>query len=95
MLMNNAGTYGQRDDSFGNTNERCRLETFATNTIVPTKLSEALVISIAASGRKVTESISSMMGSIADNSSGGHYVYPSSKAALNAAIKRQWCMSDT
>jgi hypothetical protein len=93
--MNNAGTYGQHDDSFGNTNERCWPETFVKNTIVPTKLSEALVISIAASGRKITESISSVMGSIADNSSGEHYVYPSSKAALNAAIKRQRCMSDT
>ncbi len=51
------------------------------------KLSELLVDNVARSRRKIIASVSSMMGSIEDNSSGGHYVYRSSKAALNAVMK--------
>lgn len=87
ILLNNAGVYGQRDASFGNTDERSWLETFATNTIAPMKLAEALLENVARSRRKIIASISSQMGSIADNSSGSHYVYRSSKAALNAVMK--------
>jgi NAD(P)-dependent dehydrogenase (short-subunit alcohol dehydrogenase family) len=72
---------------FGNTDEQRWLDTFATNTIVPIKLGDALVENVAASRRKIIASISSQMGSIADNSSDGHYIYRSSKAALNAVMK--------
>jgi NAD(P)-dependent dehydrogenase (short-subunit alcohol dehydrogenase family) len=87
MLINNAGVYGQQSATFGNTDEQRWLETFAINTIAPMKLSEALVENVAKSDRKIIAGISSMMGSIADNGSGGHYVYRSSKAALNAVMK--------
>jgi NAD(P)-dependent dehydrogenase (short-subunit alcohol dehydrogenase family) len=87
LLINNAGVYGQRDATFGNIDEQQWLETFAINAIAPIKLSEALVENVARGRRKIIASISSQMGSIADNSSGGHYVYRSSKAALNAAMK--------
>src|SRR3546814_16456602 len=36
---------------------------------------------------KTAVALTSKMGSIADNSSGGSYIYRSSKAALNAAMK--------
>jgi NAD(P)-dependent dehydrogenase (short-subunit alcohol dehydrogenase family) len=42
---------------------------------------------VARSERKLIASITSGMGSIADNKSGGSYAYRSSKAALNAAMK--------
>ncbi len=87
ILINNAGIYGQRGATFGNTNEDAWLDTFAINTIAPLKLSELLVDNVARSCRKIIASISSQMGSIADNGSGGHYVYRSSKAALNAVMK--------
>ncbi|MBA2410633.1 MAG: SDR family oxidoreductase [Gammaproteobacteria bacterium] len=87
MLINNAGIYGQRNSVFGQTDEARWLETFAVNVIAPMQLCEALVENVTSSRRKVIASISSQMGSIEDNGSGGHYVYRSSKAALNAVMK--------
>ena len=87
ILLNNAGIYGQRDDSLGNIDEDKWLETFRVNTIAPIKVMEAFIDVVAASKRKVFASITSKMGSVADNTSGGSYVYRSSKAALNAAMK--------
>lgn len=87
LLINNAGVYGQGGATFGNIDEQRWLETLAINTIAPIKLSEVLLENVAHSQRKIIASISSQMGSIADNSSGGHYAYRSSKAALNASVK--------
>ncbi len=87
ILLNNAGVYGQRDATLGNTDEDKWLETFRVNAIAPIKVMEAFIDVVAASKRKVFASITSKMGSIADNTSGGSYVYRSSKAALNAAMK--------
>lgn len=87
ILVNNAGVYGQREAGFGHTDERRWLDTFAVNVIAPMQLSELLVANVARSRRKVIASISSQMGSIEDNTSGGHYAYRSSKAALNAVMK--------
>jgi NAD(P)-dependent dehydrogenase (short-subunit alcohol dehydrogenase family) len=87
ILLNNAGIYGQRDASLGNTDEDKWLQTFRVNTIAPIKVMEAFIDVVGASKRKVFASITSKMGSIADNTSGGSYVYRSSKAALNAAMK--------
>src|SRR5574337_539075 len=42
---------------------------------------------ITAGKRKLVVAITSLMGSIADNSSGGFYAYRSSKAGLNAVFK--------
>jgi NAD(P)-dependent dehydrogenase (short-subunit alcohol dehydrogenase family) len=87
ILLNNAGIYGQRDASLGNIDEDKWLETFRVNTIAPIKVMEAFIDVVAASKRKVFATITSKMGSMADNTSGGSYVYRSSKAALNAAMK--------
>lgn len=60
------------------------LSVLAVNTVAPTLLALALLPQLrAASGRVVA--ITSQMGSIADNGSGGFVPYRSSKAALNAA----------
>jgi NAD(P)-dependent dehydrogenase (short-subunit alcohol dehydrogenase family) len=87
VLLNNAGVYGQRDATLGNANEDQWLETFRVNTIAPIKVMESFINVVAASKRRIFASITSKMGSIADNTSGGSYVYRSSKAALNAAMK--------
>lgn len=60
------------------------LDVLAVNTVAPTLLALALLPKVrAATGRMVT--ITSQMGSIGDNGSGGFVPYRSSKAALNAA----------
>lgn len=87
ILLNVAGIIGQEDDEFGHVDEARWLEAFRVNSIAPLKIMEALVENVAASRRKVMAAMSSKMGSMSDNGSGGYYVYRSSKAALNAVIK--------
>ena len=87
LLINNAGVYGQDDADFGNTDVEAWLQTFRVNAIAPMKLMEALADAVARSRRGVIACLSSKMGSMADNRSGGSYVYRSSKAALNAVVK--------
>ena len=87
ILLNNAGIYGPYDAHFGNTDEQQWLECLRINSIAPMKIMEALVNNVAASKRRIIASMSSKMGSMADNGSGGSYIYRSSKAALNAIMK--------
>lgn len=86
ILFNNAGIYGQSDAYFGNTDEDQWLKCFAINTIAPIKIMESFAQHVASSQLKIMATMSSKMASMADNSSGGSYVYRSSKAALNAAM---------
>ena len=78
----NAGIMGQRVlDADGGDDW---LDVLAVNTVAPTLLAMALLPQLrAANGRAVA--ITSQMGSIGDNASGGFVPYRSSKAALNAA----------
>ena len=48
---------------------------------------KASAMRIGASERKLIVSLSSVYGSIGSNNSGGSYLYRSSKAALNAAMR--------
>ncbi len=86
LLINNAGVGGP-DDSFGRTDEQAWLETLHINAIAPVRVAEQLVNHVARSRLKLLVSITSKMGSIADNSSGDSYAYRTSKAALNMAAK--------
>ena len=86
ILFNNAGIYGPYDANFGNTNPQQWLECFNINTISPMKVTEAFVSHVANSQLKTIATMSSKMGSMADNGSGGSYLYRSSKAALNAVM---------
>jgi NAD(P)-dependent dehydrogenase (short-subunit alcohol dehydrogenase family) len=56
----------------------------AVNTVGPLKLVETFVDNVAASAQKRIVFVSSRMGSIGSNLSGGHYGYRASKAGLNA-----------
>jgi len=87
ILFNNAGVYGPYNASFGNTDEAAWLECLRINTISPMKICEAFVDNVAMSQRKLIAAMSSKMGSMTDNGSGGSYIYRSSKAALNAVMK--------
>ena len=86
ILLNNAGIYGQNDVCFGNTDEEKWLEALRINTIAPMKVMECFIDNIALGEYKIIASMSSKMGSMADNGSGGSYVYRSTKAALNAVM---------
>lgn len=81
LLINNAGIL--RSERLGSINYDAVAEQFAVNAIGPLRVTEALLDQLAA-GAKVAL-ITSRMGSITDNGSGGSYGYRMSKAALNAA----------
>ena len=87
ILFNNAGIYGPYDAVFGNTDEASWLECLQVNVIAQMKMMEAFVTHVAAGRHKLIAAMSSKMGSMADNGSGGSYIYRSSKAALNAVMK--------
>ncbi|MGR8931803.1 MAG: SDR family oxidoreductase [Gammaproteobacteria bacterium] len=88
ILINNAGIYADRDGcGFGHLDYKDWMESFAVNTMAPVKLAESLLTNIQRSQDKLIVSISSLMGSMADNQSGGSLLYRTSKAGLNAAMK--------
>ncbi|MDJ0894295.1 MAG: SDR family oxidoreductase [Alphaproteobacteria bacterium] len=87
VLINNAGIYGPRSVSLGGINYDAWRQVLETNVLGQLRVTEAFVDSVARSDRKVIAFISSRMGSIAENSGGGEYIYRSSKACLNAVVK--------
>ncbi len=87
ILINNAGVYGADDQDLGACDESKWLETFRINTIAPYKMIATFADNVARSRKKTIVGMTSKMGSMDDNSSGGYYIYRSSKAALNAVLK--------
>ncbi|MDP3877181.1 MAG: SDR family oxidoreductase [Methylobacter sp.] len=88
VLINNAGIYADtKNNGFGQLDYQAWAQSLLVNTQAPMKMTEALLPQIGRSDKKLIVNISSLMGSIADNDSGGSIFYRSSKAALNAAMK--------
>ena len=79
ILVNNAGILLR--DSFGDIDYDALMEQYRVNTLGPLRVTEALADNLQ-SGSKVAI-VSSRVGSIDDNSSGGNYGYRASKAAVN------------
>ncbi len=87
LLLNNAGVYGSQRKAFGDIDYESWLETLRINALAPMRMAQAFVEHVARSDERRMVFISSKMGSIAENTSGGSYIYRSSKAALNAVVK--------
>ena len=88
LLINNAGIYNTSPTgTVGNADYEAWMHSFLINTIAPLRMVQAFTSQIARSGQKTTVTISSQMGSIADNTSGGSYIYRTSKAAVNMIVK--------
>lgn len=83
VLINNAGIL--RPEHLGALDSASMTEQFIVNALAPIKIAEAF-LPLLNPGAKVAF-ITSRMGSIADNTSGGYYGYRMSKAALNAGAK--------
>ncbi len=79
VLVNNAGIL--RQDDFGNLDYDQMLEHFRVNTLGPLRVTEALADNIVDGGKVAI--VTSRVGSIADNTSGGMYGYRVSKTAVN------------
>jgi NAD(P)-dependent dehydrogenase (short-subunit alcohol dehydrogenase family) len=87
ILLSNAGIYGPRGAGFGEVDPAHWREVLEVNSIAPLMLVQAFVEQVAASQQKLVAVISSKMGSIADNGSGGSYIYRSSKTMVNLVVK--------
>lgn len=86
LLINNAGVRGARA-AFGETDYDDWAQVLQVNALAPLRMVERFVGLIEKSERRLVVNISSVMGSIGRTSSGGDYVYRSSKAALNMVTK--------
>jgi NAD(P)-dependent dehydrogenase (short-subunit alcohol dehydrogenase family) len=80
LLINNAGLL--HDESLGSIDFDSIREQMEVNAYAPLRVTEALLPCLE-EGAKIAN-ITSRMGSMADNDSGGRYGYRASKAALNA-----------
>ncbi len=91
VLLNNAGRLGPREKPHSRDEQLLGsfdfdefIAQFRVNTLAPLAMAEAFADHVAASGEKKIVAVSSRVGSIAGNSSGGYYAYRASKAGLNA-----------
>ena len=86
VLINNAGISGA-----GGQVTKVDYESWArvldVNTMGPLRVTEAFIEHLARSDRRLVITITSGMGSLADNTSGGSIAYRSSKAAVNMVMR--------
>lgn len=88
VLINNAGIYGENfDDGLDEVDPERWIEAFRVNTVAPLIVARAVLPHVTGSAAKKLVFISSKMGSIADDETGGSYIFRSTKAALNMAVK--------
>jgi len=85
VLINNAGVYPA--SSLGDIDFNDWALAFKINSMAPYKMIEAFTPHVAASQLKKIATLSSKMGSVDDNTSGGSYVYRTSKVAANMVMK--------
>ncbi len=79
VLVNNAGIL--RGDAFGELDYDAMLEQYRVNTLGPLRVTEALRNNLGEGSKVVI--VTSRVGSIDDNASGGNYGYRASKTAVN------------
>lgn len=86
VLINNAG-YGVRSVPLEELDVEALDVFFQINTLGPLRVTRALLPNLRAGSKRRIAHVTSKMGSITDNGSGGAYGYRASKAALNAINK--------
>ena len=87
LLINSAGISGPPDQRTGKVDYGAWREVLDVNTMGPLRVTETFIPHLARSERKLVVTITSGMGSIGDNTSGGSIPYRSSKAAVNMVMR--------
>jgi NAD(P)-dependent dehydrogenase (short-subunit alcohol dehydrogenase family) len=87
VLINSAGIAGVPGQKTGNVDYESWAHVFDVNTMGPLRVIESFADRIARSERRLVVTITSGMGSLADNTSGGSIAYRSSKAAVNMVMR--------
>jgi NAD(P)-dependent dehydrogenase (short-subunit alcohol dehydrogenase family) len=86
VVINNAGVSGKWSTSLQTFDAEEALRCFDVNALGAIRVTRALLPNLRAARGKIVN-VTSLMGSIADNSSGRGYAYRMSKAALNMATR--------
>ncbi len=87
ILINNAGIYGDKGgQNLNNVRSEELLNVFLINAVTPIQVVQTLMPQLK-QGKAIIANMSSKMGSVADNSSGGVYAYRASKGALCSISK--------
>ena len=87
LLLNNAGVMGPRNDRIGSIDYAAWARVLDANSLGPMRVVEAFVENVAKGSQKKIVTITSGMGSLEDNTSGGAYAYRTSKAAVNMVVR--------
>jgi NAD(P)-dependent dehydrogenase (short-subunit alcohol dehydrogenase family) len=87
VLLNSAGITGKPGQRTGHIDYESWEQVLNVNTLGPLRVTEAFVEHVARSERKLIVTITSGLGSLTDNTSGGSIPYRSSKAAVNMAMR--------
>jgi len=87
LLLNCAGITGVSGQKVGKVNYDSWARVLEVNTMGPLRVIEAFLDKVARSERKLVVTITSGMGSLTDNTSGGSIAYRTSKAAVNMVTR--------
>ena len=87
VLINSAGIMGKSGQRIGEMDYGSWAEVLDVNTMGPMRVTEAFIDNLRRSERKIIVTITSGMGSLADNTSGGWIAYRTSKAAVNMVMR--------
>ena len=86
ILINNAGI-GSTNQHFQAVSPKPWLEVLKVNLIAPLMVTQSIIDNVKKGVAKKIYFLSSQLGSIEDNTSGGMYIYRSSKTGLNQVVK--------
>ena len=86
ILINNAGV-GSTNQHFEAVSPKPWLEVLKVNLIAPLMVTQSIINNVKKGSDKKIYFLSSQLGSIGDNASGGMYIYRSSKTGLNQVVK--------
>jgi len=87
ILVNCAGVIGARGQTIGSLDYADWTHVLEVNVFGVARVCEAFLDRVAQSGRRLIITITSGMGSLADNTSGGSIPYRTSKAAVNMLMR--------
>ena len=87
LVINSAGIVGVSGQRAGNIDYASWARVLDVNTMGPLRVLEAFIDHIGRSERRLVITITSGMGSIGDNTSGGSIAYRTSKAAVNIVMR--------
>ena len=87
LLLNSAGIFGPRKYTFNGLDYSEWIKVFDTNIFSPLKICTTFLPNVLKSNQKKMVTVSSIMGSIGQNTGGGNCIYKSSKTAVNQVMR--------